>query len=93
MFLIFGGQDYYARGGACDLIETHDDKSCAIQIAVDLIGMKAITRKAREEDLDWDEDDTKNIEWTQVYDTDSGDIVYASKDCHSELIKGVSHEG
>ncbi|GAF89181.1 unnamed protein product, partial [marine sediment metagenome] len=38
MFLIFGGECYYANGGAKDLIETHEDKSCAIQIAVELIG-------------------------------------------------------
>ena len=46
MYLIFGGSCYYASGGANDLIETHDDKSCAIKRAIELIGFSAVTHKS-----------------------------------------------
>jgi hypothetical protein len=78
MYLIFGGQAYYASGGANDLIETHDDESCAIQRAVELINLYAVTYKAKKEDLDWDEDDKHKIEWTQVYSTEKGEVIYKS---------------
>jgi hypothetical protein len=78
MFLIFGGECYYANGGAKDLIETHEDKGCAIQVAVELIGQEAITYKANEEDLEWDEDRHCDIEWTQVFDTETHEIIYKS---------------
>lgn len=78
MYLIFGGQCYYASGGANDLIETHADESHAIQRAGELVGMLAVTRKADKEDLDWDEDETHEIEWTQVYSATDGEVIYRS---------------
>tara|TARA_R110000851_G_scaffold160243_2_gene303481 strand:- start:409 stop:687 length:279 start_codon:yes stop_codon:yes gene_type:complete len=78
MYLIFGGTCYYASGGANDLIETHDDKSCAIQRAIELIGLSAVTYKAKKEDLDWDNDVSHEIEWTQVYSAESGEVVHRS---------------
>jgi len=79
MYLIFGGQSFYANGGINDLIETHDDKSHAIQRAVELIGLKAVTYKCNPEDIEWDEDQCHEIEWTQVYDVDNGDVIYKSE--------------
>ena len=78
MYLIFGGSCYYASGGANDLIETHDDKSSAIQRAVELIGLSAVTYKAKKEDLDWDYDVSHEIEWAQVYSVESGEVVHRS---------------
>ena len=79
MYLIFGGQRYYASGGANDLIATHDDEGHAIQIATDSIGMRAITRKALPEDAKWDDDEYREVEWTQVYSVDSGEVIYESE--------------
>ncbi len=78
MYLIFGGSCYYASGGANDLIENHDDKSCAIQRACELIGLSAITYKAKKEDLDWDDEVSHEIEWTQVYSVEGGEVIYRS---------------
>jgi hypothetical protein len=78
MYLIFGGSCYYASGGANDLIEAHDDKSCAIQRAIELIGLSAVTYKAKKEDIDWDDDESHEIEWTQVYSVESGEVIYRS---------------
>jgi hypothetical protein len=79
MFLIFGGTQYYSNGGVNDLIENHNDKSCAIQRAIELLGMNATTRKAKPENSDWDDDETHEIEWTQVYSVESMEVVYKSK--------------
>ena len=79
MYLIFGGECYYASGGANDLIEEHEDESCAIQRAVELIGLFAIIHKAKQEDIDWDYDEGHKIEWTQVYSVDRGEVIYKSE--------------
>ena len=91
MFLIFGGKDFYPAGGASDLIETHDDESCAIQRALELVGMVAVTRKAFE-DTNWDEDDTRDIEWTQVYCVESGEIIHATHEHQLKMIIEAKEE-
>lgn len=78
MYLIFGGERYYASGGANDLIETHEDESCAVQRAVELIGLRAVYRKPNPEDIDWDEGESNQIEWSQVYSVELGEIIYKS---------------
>ena len=94
MYLIFGGECYYASGGINDLIETHDDESCAIQRAIELLGMSAITYKAKKEDLEWDDDISHEIEWVQVYSVESGDTVYRSETIPyaDKQILGVKYE-
>lgn len=77
MYLIFGGESYYASGGANDLIEAHDDKSCAIQRAIELLGMYAIEYESPIDD-EWDNDEGCKIEWTQVYSVESGEVIYKS---------------
>lgn len=74
MYLIFGGEEYYARGGALDYLASSDDKAKALELARSLLGMCKVTRVAT-----WSEDRDKDykdiIEWVNIIDTDTGRII------------------
>lgn len=74
MFLIFGGERYYASGGGFDLLHKTTTKEDAVEKAESFLGKKAVF-----EVVDWSddrEDDTcSNIEWTHVLDVSSGKII------------------
>ena len=79
MFIIFGGQSFYASGGANDIIGFSNIHYDAIEKAKSYIGMKAV----REEAPDWDDDDNESIgvpvEWVQVYAILQDEIIYKSE--------------
>jgi len=74
MFLIFGGERYYASGGANDYIDCRDTINDAKAFAENLIGDRAIyERCGRNGDPDmgigcW-------IEWAHIMDAKTGLIV------------------
>lgn len=76
-FLIFGGQCFYASGGANDFICQEPSLHYAIKKAKELIGKNAVTHIANKDDLDWDSDQYHTIEWVHVIDY-MNKIVYES---------------
>lgn len=74
MYLVFGGERYYANGGGYDLLLSHEDKSTAISEASSMIGKQMVFEIA--EDFEDRSFDTYNyIEWTHVLDTENGEVV------------------
>ena len=73
MFLVFGGQEYYATGGAYDLLATFEDEQKARNFAASAIGKR----------VEWDEDvfpddpSGSPIEWSHVFDTKAGEVIAA----------------
>jgi hypothetical protein len=65
MFFIFGGEQYYADGGARDMISRTCDKQLAESIAKGLIGTKVPIVESWMDPEDWMD---MTIEWTQVMD-------------------------
>ena len=78
MFIIFGGECYYASGGIRDLLGKEDSKETAITLAKELLGKLAIT-----EIVNYDPDEewtvSHEIEWVHVVDTDTCKIIYESE--------------
>ena len=74
MFLVCGGEQYYASGGGYDVLTKTKDLEQAIKLASDLIGKYAVY-----EIVDWsdDRDDDQGfvIEWTHVVNGATGEIV------------------
>ncbi len=74
MYLIFGGELYYAAGGGFDLLGTDEDDAKAKERAEALLGMYAVTERAEWSD-DRHDDFGHYIEWTHVIDGATGKIV------------------
>jgi hypothetical protein len=76
MFIIFGGQSYYASGGANDILDVVYGRDFSIAKAVSYIGMQAV----QGEPTEWDEEGLSvPIEWVQVYDAVARETIYKSK--------------
>ncbi|MCP5009156.1 MAG: hypothetical protein GY942_04160 [Aestuariibacter sp.] len=75
MFLIFGGECYYACGPESDLLGTTPEVNKAIELAKRLVGQRAIYEIATWSD-DRDYDFGCEIEWVQVMDGDTGKVVF-----------------
>lgn len=78
MYLIFGGECYYASGGANDLLDKDIDKDTAIEKAKSFLGKNAVTYIVPEEDLEWDDEQCHPIEWVHVFDINNNKVVYES---------------
>lgn len=78
MYIIFGGERYYASGGGNDFLDKKKSLAAAIDVAKDLVGKYAVT-----EICDWsddrNDDNGYNIEWTHVFDTNTGAVVHKSE--------------
>ncbi len=74
MYLIFGSEQYYATGGAFDLLSHNDDFEEACKFAEEQIGRYVVTEIA-----DWSDDRLDDqghyIEWTHVFDCTKKEIV------------------
>lgn len=74
MFLVFGGERYYAAGGGFDLLGRSEDRGEAIAFAQQAIGWEMIYA-----DRDFPDDDLFEqrtpIEWAHVLDAETGVIV------------------
>jgi hypothetical protein len=68
MYLIFGGECFYASGGANDFIESHSNKGAAISRAKEIIGMKALTKDGC----------GYEVCWSHVYDVNANSVIYKS---------------
>lgn len=75
MYLIFGGERYYAAGGGYDLLGRRESREDAIAFAQQAIGKEGV--EPYDEDLDFMEDEprTTPIEWAHVFDAESGTII------------------
>lgn len=76
MFLIFGGESYYASGGCSDYLCSRDNLKDAIKEAERLIGRRAVTHIPRVEDVSWDCVFSYEIEWTRVFDCSKLETVH-----------------
>ena len=86
MFIIFGGQSYYASGGANDILGFAKKSNEAIEKANSYVGMKAV----REDPSEWDDDGLSvPIEWVQVYDVLEDEIIYKSEGKPYAEIDGI----
>ena len=74
MYLIFGGQCYYASGGGYDVLAKTHSKSQALKTAEALIGKAGITEVAKRGN-EWAGDQGFNIEWSHVLNSNTGKIV------------------
>ena len=74
MYLIFGGERYYAYGGGFDLLGIEEDAAKAKERAESLISMYAVTEKAEWSD-DRRDDIGHYIEWAHVVDGATGKII------------------
>ena len=75
-YLVFGGQDFYASGGAYDYIDGFESLESAIECANESIGKYQVIRLSSGEECA-----TSKIEWTHVFDTESKQIVHEPNDC------------
>jgi hypothetical protein len=89
MFIIFGGQSFYASGGANDILAVLYGRDFSIEKAKSYIGMKAV----REEAPDWNDEDVESIgvpiEWVQVYDVVARETIYKSEGKPYAEIDGI----
>lgn len=71
-FIIFGGEQFYPRGGANDIIGTRTMEDEAVGLA-----NSVFRKKLKVYDPEFDETfTTQNILWVQVLDTKTGETVY-----------------
>ena len=70
MFLVFGGQEYYASGGAYDLLGTFEDGQQAWDLAASVIGKNAEWTDSYPEFSV-----TRKIEWSHILDLKSGKVT------------------
>ncbi len=61
MFLIFGGDRFYAAGGGNDFDSLHTDKDSAIERCKNSVDVM---------------DNTGNDEWSHVFDTEKGEVIF-----------------
>ena len=76
-FLIFAGQEFYANGGANDLVSTSPrTKEKAIEYARSLLSKdkRFITNFWFDEDTEFD--DGNIIEWVQVFDLELCEVIF-----------------
>lgn len=71
-FLVFGGEAYYASGGAKDLLLTTNNLIEALKFAEQAIGK---TRTDEPQECKWRYAQTVEIEWTQVYSLPKDSII------------------
>ena len=71
MFLVFGGECYYASGGGYDLLFSDEIESEAVKFARDSIGKEAVFSPC-----DWDDDPSINIQWSHVLDTNTKKVIH-----------------
>ena len=81
-FMIFGGECYYASGGAYDLIETCADEEEALEKAKAWIGKALYHGNPSQEDIDNDYAYSTPIEWIQVYDCKEHKVIWKNRNAH-----------
>lgn len=78
MFIIFGGNCFYARGGGNDILGMDANREVAIDKAKAMEDRFAVTRFG--EWCDKGDEHTKHkIEWVHVFDMHNIEIIYESK--------------
>lgn len=73
-YFIFGGERYYAEGGAYGLLKSEPTIDRAKSCCESLIGKEAVTEKFSNDPYDAT---THIIEWAHVLDTHTGEIVFS----------------
>lgn len=76
MYLLFGGESYYASGGANDFISGHVEFMDAVNAAEEALGKEAVTHIPEEKDIEWDELASHTIEWVHIFKCDTKEIVF-----------------
>lgn len=71
-YLVFGSANYYAHGGAYDLLFKSDDREEALLASSNLIGELAVYE---ESDNDHWDDITNEIEWSHVLDVVDNKVI------------------
>jgi hypothetical protein len=74
MYLIFGGEEFYASGGGNDFLGACKNLGVANRRAAELIGKYVVTEIAEYTD-DRNCDTSHKIEWTHVVDGQNGKIL------------------
>jgi hypothetical protein len=74
-YLIFGGQVFYSKGGACDLVGIKNDIDAAISQATNLIGQEVDTFD-KTQHFKEDRTGSLTIEWTHILDVVEGKITH-----------------
>ena len=83
-FLVFAGQEFYANGGANDLVSTAcKTKEKAIEYARDLLKNKMFITN-RWVDKYTKRDDGTKIEWVQVYDLEKCEVIFRRGKVHGD---------
>ena len=75
-FLIFCGQEFYANGGANDLMSVMDNEKKAIQHAKELIGKSFSTNFWGDLEMP--------IEWVQVFDLEMCEVIVKDGKVHGD---------
>jgi hypothetical protein len=88
-FLLFGGIDFYAEGGICDLRSTHDTSAEAIEEGKRLVALYDILYSEIPA-----EDQGTALSWAHVADAETLSIVWAVgimfSGCHEDAVRRSS---
>ncbi|MCZ4284530.1 hypothetical protein O4H29_06745 [Marinobacter salarius] len=71
MYLVFGGQSYYATGGGFDLLGTFEEGAKAWDFAASVIGK----RTEWDDEVFPDDPTSSPIEWSHILDLKSGKVT------------------
>ena len=72
-FLVFAGEQFYANGGANDLVSTScKTEERAINYAKQLLGQRFSTHRGDDGVFDV----SSPVEWVQVYDLDKCEVIF-----------------
>jgi hypothetical protein len=77
MYLIFGGEGFYASGGGNDYLDRREDKIEAMRLAKTLIG--ELTVGMDEPRDDGESEQKMTVEWVHVVDSSTMEIVFESE--------------